>query len=47
MAARAHHVREVEDRIKTSLYFALNSSLTLAVVIVLVLTFAFVLANRQ
>jgi hypothetical protein len=47
MTARAHHVREVEEKVKTSLYFALTSSVTLGVVIVLVLAFAFVLANRQ
>jgi hypothetical protein len=47
MTARAHHVREMEEKVKTSLYFALTSSITLAVVIVLVLAFAFVLANRQ
>ncbi len=47
MTARAHHAREVEDRIKASLYFASTSAVTLGVVIVLVLAFAVVLAYRQ
>jgi hypothetical protein len=47
MTARAHHVREAEEKLKASLYFALTSSVTLGVVIVLVLAFAFVLASRQ
>ena len=47
MTARVHHIREAEEKLKASLYFALTSSVTLAVVIVLVLAFAFVLANRQ
>jgi hypothetical protein len=47
MTARAHHLREAEEKFKASLYFALTSSVTLGVVIVLVLAFAFVLANRQ
>jgi hypothetical protein len=47
MTARAHHVHEVEEKLKASLYFALTSSVTLGVVIVLVLAFALVLANRQ
>jgi len=47
MTARVHHVREVEEKLKASLYFALTSSVTLGVVIVLVLAFAIVLANRQ
>jgi hypothetical protein len=47
MIARVHHVREAEEKLKSSLYFALTSSVTLGVVIVLVLAFAFVLANRQ
>jgi hypothetical protein len=47
MTARAHHIREVEDKIKASLYFALTSSFSLALIMVLVLAFAFVLANRQ
>jgi hypothetical protein len=47
MTARAHHLREAEEKVKASLYFALTSSVTLGVVIVLVLAFAFVLAYRQ
>jgi hypothetical protein len=47
MISRVHHVREAEEKLKASLYFALTSSVTLGVVIVLVLAFAFVLANRQ
>jgi hypothetical protein len=47
MTARVHHVREAEEKLKASLYFALTSSVTLGVVIVLVLAFAIVLANRQ
>ena len=47
MSARAQHLHEVEDRVKASLYFALTSSFTLGVVIVLVLAFAFILASRQ
>jgi hypothetical protein len=47
MTARAHHIREAEEKIKASLYFALTSSITVGVVIVLVVAFALVLANRQ
>jgi hypothetical protein len=47
MTARAQHVRDAEEKLKASLYFALTSSFTLAAVFVLLLAFAFVLANRQ
>jgi hypothetical protein len=47
MWARAQHIREVEDRVKTSLYVALNSSFVLSIVMVLVLAVAFILASRR
>jgi uncharacterized membrane protein YidH (DUF202 family) len=47
MTARAQHIREVEDRVKTSLYLALNSSFVLSIILVLVLAFVFVLASRK
>ena len=46
MSVRAQHIHEVEDKVKASLYVALNSSFVLSILLVLILAVVFVVASR-